>query len=426
MNKPDDDVYQAERIIDHKVQRGKRFFLIKWHGWDVSNNTWEPERNILDKLLIDNYFKRCARVKSKQRGQTAEGDEYHFSSSNTDDNSSSSDTDKGSTDEESISGLSNKDNNKLNNKVKTDVPSTAVSSELNEQEILAAFNLNDENDDNVSIANSSNKLVINENDQDSTASSILLAENVENKLVLENKDSELRDVKRIAEGLRPIVKTPTPTTNTPTTLTNLPNKKISNKNSKPTSSNFNPRIRRRISSSSSTTHTNSNSNTTSSASTPLRHKLVMFRRNIKKAGRGRHGRIIKRKKKAKAQLKETDNEENDQDDHFPDENHLHTTDKLLEPKNKLSKSKKDQNHDDSISKYIESIDMNQHHRNTQDVDEESDNSESTLSDETDHTFLSILADNVFITDVTSGIVTVTIKECVSPEGFFKKRLLNLK
>ena len=50
------DVFQAERILDHKKVRGKRFFLIKWSGWDQSHNTWEPQKNILDPLLISNYF----------------------------------------------------------------------------------------------------------------------------------------------------------------------------------------------------------------------------------------------------------------------------------------------------------------------------------------------------------------------------------
>ena len=33
-----------------------------------------------------------------------------------------------------------------------------------------------------------------------------------------------------------------------------------------------------------------------------------------------------------------------------------------------------------------------------------------------------MADDIFITDITSGFVTVTIKECASAEGFFKTRL----
>ncbi len=36
----------------------------------------------------------------------------------------------------------------------------------------------------------------------------------------------------------------------------------------------------------------------------------------------------------------------------------------------------------------------------------------------------IFADDIFITDITSGFVTVTIKECTSTEGFFKTRQHN--
>jgi hypothetical protein len=36
----------------------------------------------------------------------------------------------------------------------------------------------------------------------------------------------------------------------------------------------------------------------------------------------------------------------------------------------------------------------------------------------------IFADDIFITDITSGFVTVTIKESTSTEGFFKTRQHN--
>jgi hypothetical protein len=44
---PADDIYTVEKIIDHKGPANKRFFLVKWQGYPVSENTWEPESNLL-------------------------------------------------------------------------------------------------------------------------------------------------------------------------------------------------------------------------------------------------------------------------------------------------------------------------------------------------------------------------------------------
>ncbi|CAF0977071.1 unnamed protein product [Brachionus calyciflorus] len=50
------DVYTAEKILSHKNIKGRRHYLIKWLGWDTSHNTWEPEKNIFDRQLIDHYY----------------------------------------------------------------------------------------------------------------------------------------------------------------------------------------------------------------------------------------------------------------------------------------------------------------------------------------------------------------------------------
>ncbi len=43
-----------QNIIE--ILKGKRYFLIKWDGWNESNNTWEPEKNIIDTKLIDIFY----------------------------------------------------------------------------------------------------------------------------------------------------------------------------------------------------------------------------------------------------------------------------------------------------------------------------------------------------------------------------------
>ncbi|XP_044015542.1 polycomb group protein Pc-like isoform X2 [Aphidius gifuensis] len=50
-----DRVYAAERIMKKRERRGKVEYFVKWKGWSKKYNTWEPEENILDGRLIELY-----------------------------------------------------------------------------------------------------------------------------------------------------------------------------------------------------------------------------------------------------------------------------------------------------------------------------------------------------------------------------------
>ncbi|XP_043468214.1 polycomb group protein Pc [Leptopilina heterotoma] len=50
-----DRVYAAERITKKREKRGKVEYFVKWKGWSKKYNTWEPEENILDVRLIELY-----------------------------------------------------------------------------------------------------------------------------------------------------------------------------------------------------------------------------------------------------------------------------------------------------------------------------------------------------------------------------------
>lgn len=66
INSSDDDKrrYNVEKIINDKIMRGKRYFRIKWRGFNSKDNSWEPEENIPN-ALIQEYF----RIKSERRRQ---------------------------------------------------------------------------------------------------------------------------------------------------------------------------------------------------------------------------------------------------------------------------------------------------------------------------------------------------------------------
>ena len=51
----DPDVYAAERIINSRRRQGKLQYLVKWTNYPVSQSNWEPEENILDQRLLDQF-----------------------------------------------------------------------------------------------------------------------------------------------------------------------------------------------------------------------------------------------------------------------------------------------------------------------------------------------------------------------------------
>merc|ERR1711863_78882 len=48
-------VFAAEKISKKRLRKGKVEYLVKWQGWGPKYNTWEPEENILDPRLIEQF-----------------------------------------------------------------------------------------------------------------------------------------------------------------------------------------------------------------------------------------------------------------------------------------------------------------------------------------------------------------------------------
>ena len=50
--------YEVEAILTHRHYRGKYQYLVKWKGYDSSENTWEPDQNLTNmEELLNNYKK---------------------------------------------------------------------------------------------------------------------------------------------------------------------------------------------------------------------------------------------------------------------------------------------------------------------------------------------------------------------------------
>lgn len=53
----DGDYFEMENLVDHKTEKGKLLYFIKWLDWNEDSNTWEPIENIFSHCLISDYEK---------------------------------------------------------------------------------------------------------------------------------------------------------------------------------------------------------------------------------------------------------------------------------------------------------------------------------------------------------------------------------
>ncbi|CDW57139.1 E3 SUMO protein ligase CBX4 [Trichuris trichiura] len=74
-----ENVYAAECIKKRRVRKGKVEYLIHWSGYSSKDDSWEPEENILDQRLLDEFHsssKRSKQATSRQlvdsEGETTE------------------------------------------------------------------------------------------------------------------------------------------------------------------------------------------------------------------------------------------------------------------------------------------------------------------------------------------------------------------
>lgn len=47
---------QVEAIIDHKFENNRKYFLIRWKGYDSSDDSWEKSYSISCPALLAKYY----------------------------------------------------------------------------------------------------------------------------------------------------------------------------------------------------------------------------------------------------------------------------------------------------------------------------------------------------------------------------------
>jgi len=56
--------WEAEKVVDSKLKDAKRFYLVKWVGYEHSENTWEPEVHLRNSIKLITEFDKAFPKKS--------------------------------------------------------------------------------------------------------------------------------------------------------------------------------------------------------------------------------------------------------------------------------------------------------------------------------------------------------------------------
>jgi transposase InsO family protein len=63
--------YEVERILGHKEEKGKHLYLVKWKGYDDSENTWEPEAHLQNSQQLLQEFRSTVASSRRESKATA-------------------------------------------------------------------------------------------------------------------------------------------------------------------------------------------------------------------------------------------------------------------------------------------------------------------------------------------------------------------
>ncbi|CDH61470.1 hypothetical protein RO3G_12673 [Lichtheimia corymbifera JMRC:FSU:9682] len=66
------DVYEVERILDHKGRPGHYQYLIKWKGYSEAQNTWEPQDNLNAERLLSQYWDQRKQAQQEAKATRAQ------------------------------------------------------------------------------------------------------------------------------------------------------------------------------------------------------------------------------------------------------------------------------------------------------------------------------------------------------------------
>lgn len=54
----DEEGYEVEDIVDHKLKGKKKYFKIRWKNYDASSDTWELEEDLSCPEIIERYLEK--------------------------------------------------------------------------------------------------------------------------------------------------------------------------------------------------------------------------------------------------------------------------------------------------------------------------------------------------------------------------------